>query len=65
MDSLCARWEPDPDETHRQHPLASRWHWCFASARIDQESIAREWGLLDALEQAPTPSLPLFSVAIR
>jgi len=64
---LCAHWDTivEPEKPHQR--LASRWSPCLVeSGQIDQEALARAWGLLEALDRPPVPSsLPSFGVAIR
>jgi hypothetical protein len=66
MDTLCAHWNTIVEPEKPRLRLASHWYPCLVeNRRIDQEALARAWGLLEALDRPPVPSLPSFGVAIR
>jgi hypothetical protein len=61
---LCARWLTFAADKDKQPPLVSRWKPC-PDATIDQEELARTWGLLEGLNQPPPNPFASLSFAIR
>src|SRR5215471_20728031 len=51
---VCAHWHVITAEAEQQRrPLASQWSPCLGSPQIDQEALARAWGLLEAINRPP------------
>jgi hypothetical protein len=62
---LCVRWTAAAMESPKLPALASRWKSC-PDRTIDQEALARAWGLLEGLDQPPPPNPSIsFRVQIR
>lgn len=63
--NLCAHWEAAADRAASKRPkLAIHWQPCREHT-LDQEAVARAWGLLKALDGRPPSTWPSFGVAIR
>ena len=63
--SLCAHWGAAAAQAVSPQPLlAIHWQQCRES-KLDQEVLAREWGLSEALDRRPPSTWPSFGVAIR
>lgn len=63
--NLCAHWAAAVTQAAGQRPLlAIHWQPC-REGTLDQEAVARAWGLLKALDRTPPSTWPSFGVAIR
>ena len=68
--SLCAHWDATAAQAISEHPishqplLAIHWQQCREN-KVDQEALAREWGLSEVLDRRPPSAWPSFGVAIR